>query len=195
MRATIFIFCAFLSVGCGEGDDNDSCDTCLDTSVDPNSNPIWYFNARVYGGYTVRWPDGNVHVEVSDSRVNQSMLLAIIVEINSLIFPSQLVLVGDGGNITIRYDSSRPRNYGYTTWYRSAFQLYKADIDMGNFDDAGYGFHNVLKHELLHSVGIFCHTSDGGVMDANVPNGTITNAIRNALIGLYGLPLGTLVYP
>lgn len=202
MRATIFVLSAIILISCGGGDgDGHHCDSsvCINTANDPTVNPVWYFNAHSYSsGYTIRWPDGPVSVEVLDSRVAIGNLQSTLSEINSLIAPANLVLVSNAGGtakITIRYDPSRPRNYGYTTWYFAFYQFYRVDIDMGDFDDAGYTLHNVFKHEMLHAVGIFVHTNNGSVMDPIVYNGIIPDIIRQALTGLYALPPGTYVYP
>tara|TARA_Y100000588_G_scaffold51502_1_gene48487 strand:- start:2041 stop:2862 length:822 start_codon:yes stop_codon:yes gene_type:complete len=50
---------------------------------------------------------------------------------------------------------------------------------------------NIMTHEIGHCIGLFKHTSDGGLMDRIVRNHVFTSTVRNMINLLYSLKPGT----
>jgi len=164
---------------------------------------VWKYNASFAGGHVVRWPYKEIKVRVFDSRVDVTRLQVQVDEINSLIVPARLVI--DQGSqttpdITVDYDQTVQLNYGVTFWHYdpSSYEITRTEIKMGpQSNSTGTNFYWLLKHELLHSVGFFGHTStpSWSVMNPIVTGGAITEEVSQTVKGIYSMTPGTVVAP
>jgi len=56
-------------------------------------------------------------------------------------------------------------------------------------------FYAIVEHEIIHSLGFFGHTGDGGLMDAVITNDFLTAIVQETVPVIYTLPPNTEVLP
>jgi len=205
----VSVFSILLLIGCGGGgggnkqpDYHGRCDYSV---LNPYSRPpvdlVWYHNAQFNLDRTIRWPHRDVLIAVMDTRIDRWALQQILDEINRYIYPTRLVVADVPpvyADIEIWHNPVLDQLdwLGQCEWIFGAGNfLVKAIIEIADSPFYGCLFYAVLKHELLHAVGIFEHMTDGGVMNSPTYNDVITPNVIDVLVPLYRFPAGTPVYP
>lgn len=100
---------------------------------------------------------------------------------------------GDPGNgITFRLqDDLGSRTCGLTIWRRGPNVIQRSEIVLNPQLYRSGRCRRTPTHEVGHAIGIFGHTSDGGLMDVDGGNGEITPAVAEMVRRLYTMPPGT----
>jgi hypothetical protein len=148
-------------------------------------------NARFNDGRTIRWA-----------------ALPIRVFANGIALPGEVTewTSATGGRVTFAFVDSRQSNginFGFrggtdicgvtTVEYRSNGEIIRADVLVSQSIYRSAVCVRTVTHETGHGVGFLDHTDDGGLMDDDGGNGSITAPVGQMLQRLYELAPGTLV--
>lgn len=109
----------------------------------------------------------------------------------------QFEFVGDEpeNGIAIRYGITAPITCGIAyrpEWSEGIIKKASIEIDPKTILPVSSLFcKQTVKHEVGHALGLFGHTGDGGLMDANGGNGEITPQVKRVMKLLYSSPPNT----
>jgi hypothetical protein len=143
----------------------------------------------------------------NDGRTRRFANLPIPVFLNGVANQDELTpwTGASGGAVTFTFVGSDPsvgiafrlqddiddRTCGFTTWRRGADSIQRADVAVNPRIYRSSQCQRTPTHESGHAIGIFGHTADGGLMDANGGNGEITASVAEMVRKLYSVPPGT----
>lgn len=177
----------------------------LNEGNDPTTNPVWSYNSWNNGNVTRRWPDGSyVTVRFFDARYTAQMQNEALSQINTLIpgVNVQLVPWGGVGDASIEVlplstlGHSGSTNIVYSSGNNGS-DIFIATIYIGTSVDTSC-LKCILLHELLHAIGFYGDTNNGGLMDAwpgHPRNREITSIVQKTIEDLYSMPPGSVVGP
>jgi len=151
---------------------------------------LFEHNARENDGQTVRWPN-----------------LPIPVFLNGIALESEVSewTSATGGKVTFTFVGSTPGS-GITFRFGGGADIcavttiefrvpdgviLSADVRVVPEEFRGPRCVRTITHETAHAIGFFGHTSDGGLMDDDGGNGSITSPVSGMLRNLYSLAPGT----
>lgn len=143
----------------------------------------------------------------NDGRTRRFANLPIPVFLNGVANEDELTAWtgASGGAVTFTFVGSEPsvglafrlqddiddRTCGFTTWRRGADTIQRSEIAVNPRLYRSARCQRTPTHEAGHAIGIFGHTSDGGLMDANGGNGQITASVAEMIRKLYTMAPGT----
>jgi hypothetical protein len=146
----------------------------------------------------------------NDGRTRRFANLPIAVFLNGVADEGELTAWtgASGGAVTFTFVGSDPgtgislrlqddiddRTCGFTTWRRGNNTIQKAEIAVNPRLYRGSRCKRTPTHEAGHAIGIFGHTSDGGLMDPDGGNGDITASVGEMIRKLYTQAPGTPVF-
>jgi hypothetical protein len=153
---------------------------------------LYEHNAQYLDGHTIRWESNTVTVYTRGIPGAEAA-------VNRWAGPVGFVFINYPPAVGISFDWTTSNSYcgvSYTDYYTSG-RIVKATIYINeNQTNCRGGLDNTLAHETAHALGFFNpHTSDGGLLDPDGGNGTITPAVRNFFSLLYSHPYGWNINP
>jgi hypothetical protein len=147
---------------------------------------LYDHNANLLGGYTIRW-------ETNTVKVFTNGISGAEAAINRWSGPVNIVFVNSPPSDGVSFSLTNSSSYcGVTnTYYLNSGKITQAVVRIAaDQSNCRGGMDNTLSHEMAHALGFFGHTSDGGLMDPDGGNSTITTAVRNFFSLLYSQPYG-----
>ena len=152
---------------------------------------LYDHNANLLGGYTVRWETNTVKVYTAGIPGAEAAL-------NRWNSTANFVFVGSPPSDGISFSVINSSTYcGVTnTYYLNSGKITQAVVQIAaDQSNCRGGLANTLAHETAHALGFFGHTADGGLMDPDGGNGSITSPVRNFFSLLYSHPYGWNIAP
>ena len=167
-------------------DESDSNFTIEDEGLPSGDYQYLYdLNAHLLGGYTTRWQSSTINVSGASNSWEA--------EFNR--WPSVNFNFGASGDISIAYGLLSSSYCGVaSTYYTYAGKITRCDITINSlYDPFGSSCLGVITHEVGHCIGVFGHTSDGGLMDPCSACGenVLTSPLKDMINLLYSLEPGT----
>ena len=148
-------------------------------------------NAYRYSGRVARWASTRVSVSGASGDLRDAVNRWPKLRFN---------FVGSRGDIDIKWgDSTDWCGLAYT-YVNSSREIYKCNIKINREREWEDGesvwtcgdYTNTVTHEIGHCIGLFKHTSDGGLMDATAAGSNeLTSHVRSMINLLYSLSPGT----
>jgi hypothetical protein len=148
-------------------------------------------NANLLGGYTIRW-------ETNTVKVFTNGIPGAEAAVNRWAGPVNFIFVGSAPSDGISFSQNNSSSYcGVTnTYYFNSGKISQSVIQIAaNQSFCRGGLDNTLAHETAHALGFFGHTSDGGLMDPDGGNGTISSSVRSFMSSLYSHSYGWNINP
>jgi hypothetical protein len=176
---------SLLAVGCGSSSSGGS--------TGPTSNAaLLQFNASHNNGRTVRWPNLPVSVFLGNGVAREDEVTAWTSATGGAV---TFTFVGSPGNADIRFRFTSSTGFcGNTSVeFTDDGRLTQADTEVSQSIYRSGACVRTVTHETAHGIGFFGHTSDGGLMDDDGGNGSITSRVTSVLRDLYSLSPGTFV--
>jgi hypothetical protein len=147
---------------------------------------LYNHNANLLGGYTIRWESSTVKVFTNGIPGAESA-------INRWSGTVNFVFVGSppSDGISFSLTDSSPYCGVTNTYYLNSGKISQSLVQITtNQTNCRGGLANTVAHETAHALGFFGHTADGGLMDPDGGNGTITTSVRNFFSLLYSHAYG-----
>ena len=172
-----------LLVGCSDDDDN---------SGATKNAPLFEFNAFDNGGRTSRWPNLPIRVFLGNGIArNNEVNVWTGATAGAVTFT--FVASAGAANITYSAGVSNPDTCGITDILFDGDNIAAASVSVNSSIYRSAGCVRTVTHEAAHAIGFLTHTDDGGLMDDDGGDGSITPVVAQTLRDLYLLPPGTLV--
>jgi hypothetical protein len=173
--------------GCGSGGNSNSGGGGSTTDY----RFLYDHNANQLGGYTIRWETNTIKVFTNGIPGAESA-------VNRWAGPVNFIFVGSAPPDGISFSLTNSSSYcGVTnTYYFNSGKISQALVQItADQSFCRGGLANTVAHETAHALGFFGHTSDGGLMDPDGGNGTITSSVRSFFNSLYSHSYGWNIGP
>jgi len=154
--------------------------------------PLFTYNASQNNGRTVRWPAIPVRVFLGNNVARADEVNVWTAATNGAV---TFVFVGSaaGANITFAFQSGTDVCGVTFIEYDDNGNLTSAETRVSQSIYRGPQCQRTVTHETAHAIGFLGHTSDGGLMDPDGGDGSITPLVAGVLTDLYHLAPGTQV--
>jgi hypothetical protein len=179
-RAAGLALIGVLLVGCGH-----------DHTGATKNAPLFEFNAQQNNGRTIRWPALPIRVFLGVGARADEVNVWTSATNGAVTF----VFVSSPAGADITFSPQSATDVCGVTFvdYDENGNMTAAETRLSQSIYRGPQCQRTVTHESAHAIGFLGHTSDGGLMDADGGNGTITPLVAGVLTDLYHLPPGTAV--
>jgi hypothetical protein len=170
---------SLLAGGCGE-----------DHTGGTSNRYLFEHNAQFNGGQTVRWPNLPIRVFLNSGVASAGEVTVWTAASGGAV---TFIFVGSAGeaNVAFRYRGGADICGLTTLEYTDAGEITSADVQVSRSIYRGSQCVKTITHETAHAIGFLDHTSDGGLMDPDGGDGSITPPVAQMFRDLYTLPTGT----
>ena len=186
LKTLLFVFVVVLLLSSCSGGNTDSGSGALPSG---NYNSLYAYNAYRLDGHTIRWASETIPVYGATGAGWQEAINR---------WPTvrfQFVSSKPSAGIKILGYDDLGNACGLSSFaYDSAGRMESCTITISNkHEPLGCGKESdTVAHEIGHCIGIFKHTSDGGLMDKKAEDSTeITSTVKDMISLLYALSPGT----
>jgi hypothetical protein len=159
----------------------------------PTKNaPLFEFNAQQNGGRTVRWPNLPIRVFPGNGVARPDEVTVWTGATGGAVTFTFLGSAA-GANITFGFRGGADICGISSIEFTDEGELTGVEVLVSKSIYRGPQCVRTVTHETAHAIGFLGHTSDGGLMDPDGGDGTITSLVAGVLRDLYRLPSNTVV--
>lgn len=183
LRALLWGLLPVALTGCPGGDGGGSGSSNADLSY------LFQHNARFNDGLTVRW--ANLPIRVFTNNIAQQGEVTEWTAASGGAVTFAFVGSASGANITFRFDTGDDICGVTTVRFNSAGEILSADVRVVQAVYRTPACTRTVVHEVGHAIGFLDHTTDGGLMNDDGGDGSITEPVASMIALLYSLPPGS----
>jgi hypothetical protein len=177
----VVLSAVWLLLGCGK-----------DHTGATKNAPLFTYNAQQNNGRTVRWPNLPIRVFLGGN-VAQASEVNIWTQATNGAVTFAFVGSAAGANMTFAFQSATDVCGVTFVDFDDNGNLTSSETRVSQSIYRGPQCERTVTHESAHAIGFFGHTHDGGLMDPDGGDGSITPLVAGTLSDLYHLPPGTAV--
>lgn len=154
--------------------------------------PLYTYNAQQNNGRTIRWPNLPIRVFLGGSVARADEVSIWTQATNGAV---TFAFVGSAAAAEMTFDFQGATDVCGVTFveFDDNGNLTSSETRVSQSIYRGPQCQRTITHESAHAIGFLGHTSDGGLMDPDGGDGSITPLVTGVLSDLYHLPPGTAV--